>query len=154
MALLESQLVGLFNDHGSEIEMPPGREIPQESISNVQQSGGPFAFYPYSDLIREHLANGRVLAARNLFEFARDRIPFDSKLVKALAAPNIKKSDKRDVDRSAEFRWLSANGGQFRGQWVALVGERLVASAPSLDVLLSDLKASPPPGKPLIHHLD
>ena len=165
MALLEERL-GLFNDHEAfppvggeahhQIEsLPYGRVTPRSGVADLQQSDGlSVSYYPYVELIQDHLAHGRILAAQKLFEFARDLIPSDSKLAKALAPPKIKKSDRRDVDRSAEFHWLDMNSGRFRGQWVALVGDNLVASAESLDELLSTLRASPPPGKPLIHHLD
>ena len=104
--------------------------------------------------IRSLLLEGRIRDAHEALEAAGPDAPVDPKLREVLSPPKIKRSDKRDVDRSAEFRWLDANSAQFRGQWVALVGETLVASASSLHVLLSDLKANPPLGKPLIHHLD
>jgi hypothetical protein len=137
MAILEP-LVGLFNEH-------------QQSAG---LTAGGLKTFPYSDLIREHLSHGRILAARNLLEFARDFISPASDLVRALAPPRVRKSDRRDLDRSQEFRWLAANGATFQGQWVALVGQGLVASAPSLVELLAALRVSPPHAKPLIHHLD
>ena len=139
MGLPDLQLVGLFNDRQSE--------------SATGLSGGVRTF-PYADLIREHLTHGRILAAQNLLEFARDLIPADSMLVKVLAPPRIKKSEIRGVDRSAEFRWLDEHSLKHSGQWVALLGENLLASAPSLAELLSILKANPPSDRPLIHHLD
>lgn len=168
MALPEpATILGVLNDRrpdlresGSSLsfaELNPKREYPPRSDGRSQPSTGLSASvssFPYADLIRELLEEGRILAARSLLEFARDLIPSDSNLVKALAPPRIRKSDRRDVDRGAEFRWLQLNGPQYKGQWVALVGGHLVASATTLSELLSELKANPALGKPLIHHLD
>ena len=72
---------------------------------------------------------------------------------KVLSPPIIKKSDLRDVDRSPEFRWLNENSSRFWGQWVALVGENLVASSDSLKDLLAQIKLLHFERRPLIHHL-
>lgn len=130
---------------------PPGA---QGASRSADLAVGGLRAFPYADLIREHLAHGRILAAQDLLDFARSSIPSDSKLVKALAPPRIRQIDTRDVDRSPEYRWIQTNSAKFQGQWVALLGEQLVASAATLAELLSALRASPPPGKPLIHHLD
>lgn len=167
MALPEPMIVGVLNDRHPDLreswpfpslakltskqECPPRGDVRSQPSTGLV---GGISSFPYADLIRELLGEGRILAARSLFEFARDLIPQDSNLVKALAPPRIRRSDRRDVDRSAEFRWLHLNGPQHRGEWVALVGDRLVASATTLSELLSELKAHPPAGKPLIHHLD
>lgn len=134
--------------------LEPMRGMLNEHQPSAGLAAGGLKTFPYSDLIREHLLHGRILAARNLLEFARDFISPDSNLISALAPPRIRKSDRGDIDRSLEFRWLAANGATFQGQWVALVGQGLIASAPSLAELLAALRASPPSGKPLIHHLD
>lgn len=165
MALLEPMPVGLFNDHFQDPSSLPEtqRKIPSTWPTQPQASqgdqpsaglaSGGLRTFPYADLIREHLAEGRILAAHKLFDFARDLIS-DSKLVKVLSPPKIRKSDRLDVDRSSEFRWLRENSSKFQGQWVALVGNGLVASASSLAELLAQLKSNPPVSSPLIHHLD
>jgi len=104
--------------------------------------------------IRSLLVEGRILEAQNLFDTAGDLLPADSKLRQVLSPPRIRKSDRRDVDRSAEFHWLDVNSAKFKGQWVALIGESLVASAGTLAELLSQLDVTPLSGEPLIHHLD
>lgn len=168
MAFPEQTVLGAFNDRRPDFrEMRPsigmvrpnrGSDFPRdyslESHTPAGLLGDGLKSFPYADLIREHLAHGRILAAQNLLEFARDLIPPDSKLMNALAPPRVKRIDRRDVDRTREFRWLTSNGAKYRGQWVALVGESLVASAATLTRLLAELRANPPSTKPLIHHLD
>jgi Family of unknown function (DUF5678) len=168
VAFPEQTILGAFNDRRPdfrEARLPLGMARPSRNLDFPQDYnseshtpegllGDGLRSFPYADLIREHLARGRILAAQKLLEFARDMIPSDSKLIKALAPPRITRIDSRDVDRTREFRWLTSNGAKYRGQWVALVGDNLVASAATLAKLLSELRSSPPPSKPLIHHLD
>jgi hypothetical protein len=160
MALLEPTHLGAFSDDlpdlvEARLPIPAARQD-HNPVSHAPAGlvGGDLQSFPYTDLIRQHLAHGRILDAQKLLEFARDLIPADSKILKALAPPRISKINRRDVDRSDEFHWLRSSGAKHRGQWVALVGDSLFASAATLATLLSDLKANPPSSKPLIHHLD
>jgi len=104
-----------------------------------------------SSLIRE----GRIREAKDLLESAGDLVPAESKIREVLAPARVKKSDKRDVDRSPEFRWLKEHWDEHQGQWVALVGENLVASSDTFKGLLAQLEPLRPgfERRPLIHHL-
>jgi hypothetical protein len=110
--------------------------------------------FPYLRQLHSLLEQGRIREAHNLFEFAKDFVPQDSKIREALAPPRVTTSSKRDVDRSAEYRWLDLNSTRFRGKWVALLGEELVASADSLKELLAQIRTAQAEGKPLVHHVD
>lgn len=171
MSAFELSLVGLLNDdQGNERPEAVAADRPTftdpalaSATPAVRQSeyrsveglgGGGIKEFPYVDLIRDHLAHGRILEARKLFEFARGFIPMDSRLSTALAPPKIKKSSRRSVDRSAEYRWLDENSAKFRGKWVALAAGRLMASCDTLKGLLASLDASACGISPLIHHLD
>lgn len=146
--------LGALNEHP--LTLPDFRRR-QRIEGELSESGpaqsGSLSNYPYARAIRLLLEQGRVLEAQRLFEFAKDRVQ-DPKLHKALAPPRVKASSKRDIDRSAEFRWLDLNSPRFRGKWVALLGESLVVSANSLKELLAELKTLTLEGKPLVHHID
>jgi len=73
--------------------------------------------------------------------------------MKQATASRVKRSSKKDVDRSPEFRWLAAHGEEYRGQWVAISGDQLVAHSDSLKALLEDLKTRTFVRKPLLHKL-
>jgi hypothetical protein len=146
--------LGALNEHPLTLpDFDPRQRIEGEPTENKPLQSGSLSSYPYARAIRLLLEQGRILEAQRLFEFAKDRIQ-DPKIHKALAPPRIKTSSKRDVDRSAEFRWLDLNSARFRGKWVALLGERLVASADTLKELLAQIKAAPQESKPLVHHVD
>jgi hypothetical protein len=97
---------------------------------------------------------GRIRDAHEALAAAGPDAPVDPKLREVLSPPKIKRSDKRDVDRSAEFRWLKTHAAEYQGQWVALLGENLVASSEILKELLARLDELQLMGRPLIHHLD
>lgn len=105
------------------------------------------------DKIRSLVEEGQIYEAMKLLKTADALVPADSKIREILGPPRIKKSDERDVDRSAEFRWLKMHAANYQGKWVALVEESLVASSDSLRELLSKLDLLRFERQPLIHHL-
>ncbi len=103
--------------------------------------------------MRSLLAEGRILEAVRLLEEAGDLVPPDSKIRKVLSPPTIKLSDRRDVDRTPEFRWLDTHEVEYQGKWVALVEDELVASSDTLKELLVQIDQLQFARRPLIHHL-
>jgi uncharacterized protein DUF5678 len=103
--------------------------------------------------IRSLLAEGQIWEAQNLFNTSGDLLPADSKLREVLSPPRTKLRDYRDVDRTPEYHWLNTHWHEYQGQWVALVGEDLVASSDSLKELLAKLDQLRFEREPLVHHL-
>jgi len=103
--------------------------------------------------IRSLLAEGRISEAQKLFNTSGDLLPIDSKLREVLSPPRIRLSNIRDVDRTPEYHWLNTHWDEYQGQWVALVGDELVASSDSLKELLAKLNQLRFEREPLIHHL-
>lgn len=124
-----------------------------EHVPNVAQ-GAEVLPLPYLALLRSLIEQGRILDARNLLEVAGEAIPRDSKVRQVLASPRIRKNSVLGVDRSPEFRWLKTNADVYRGRWVALDGESLIASSDSLKELLAQLRAHPSQRRPLIHRIE
>jgi len=94
------------------------------------------------------------MEARDLFEAAGPSVPVDPKMREILAPARVSIGKARDADRSSEFAWLRTQSGPYRGQWVALIGADLVASAPTLRDLRDQLAVRSLPGVPLIHHIE
>ncbi|HEV7785651.1 MAG TPA: hypothetical protein VGQ28_09975 [Thermoanaerobaculia bacterium] len=103
--------------------------------------------------IRSLVEEGQIYEAMKLLETAGALVPANSEIREILGPPRIKKSDKRDVDRSPEFRWIKAHAASYQGKWVALVEETLVASSNSLKELLVQIDQLQFERRPLIHHL-
>lgn len=103
--------------------------------------------------IRALLAEGQIWEAQQLLKSVGDDVPVDPKLRDVLGPARVRKSDLKDFDRSAEFRWLKTNWEAYQGKWVALLGEDLLASSDTLQELRARLAELHPKRRPLIHHL-
>ena len=57
-------------------------------------------------------------------------------------------------DRTKEFDWLRRNSEAYRGQWVALLRDDLIAADPDFGVVLNEVRARTLDGKPLVHRID
>lgn len=112
--------------------------------------------FPYVSLIRVMLDRDQVASARTLLSVAIAERIGDTELRKiaaVLVAPTSVKKLFRDRDRSAEYGWLTLHSTEYRGRWVALVGDELVAAAGSLKELLLSLQTSGRKGDALIHRV-
>ena len=106
--------------------------------------------------VRNLLRKEQITAARRLLDLLPADVlddPATRRLQRALTAPVVRVSEHRDVERRDEYEWLRRHAGEYRGQWVALAGERLVASAPSLRELRARLPVEAADRQPLIHRL-
>jgi hypothetical protein len=138
----------------------------QAATGGVRSYCGPVArgeaqeepsFVAYITTIRSRLDLGDVLGAQRILEaipkeFVREHSV--QRLRAALAPPQVTISSQRDLDRSTEYEWLKHNRAQYVGQWVALVGNDVVATAASyreLRARVAELKLSHPP---LIQHIN
>ena len=107
--------------------------------------------------IRKLLEQERISEARNLLQEALVRDPHDEALLRlqsVLAPPRARTRDAVDVDRTNDLRWLTDNGAQHRGRWVAIHAGMLAAEAMTLDELLERVGTLDLPQAPLIHFID
>lgn len=80
--------------------------------------------------------------------------PLVARLRSVLALPVVTRVPKRDVDRTLEYEWLRTEGSKYRGRWVALDGNNLLATAASLRELRELLKSVALPRPALLHRLE
>ena len=106
--------------------------------------------------IRELMQNEQIASARKVLGLipveAFDE-PTMKRLRRALAPPVVRRSERRDVDRTQTYAWLRQHSHEFRGQWVAVDEDGLLAAAPTLKDLRRQLAALPSTQQPLIHKL-
>lgn len=80
----------------------------------------------------------------------------DCSTLSASAPPRVVDSPRRgykEPDRSREFAWLREHGHAYRGKWVAVLGDRLVATADTLRDLLQQVQQARLTEHPLVHLL-
>lgn len=116
----------------------------------------PASRFPYAVLIRQLVSDGNLAGARRLLAAARSAVDADKDLLdlqRVLEPPRVSVRAGRDRERDREYRWLSAYGRDYAGQWVALDGDRLLASGARLADVLATIEASGV-AHPLLMHLD
>lgn len=128
---------------------PPRRSAPS---AEAQQTERVSSIAVIRDLLRQEMISAarEVLAVlpQNLLED-----PALQALRRALAPPFVRTSSRLGVDRSREFAWLREHAREYRGQWVAINENGLVAAAPTLRELRERLRAYPLEQLPLLHRV-
>jgi hypothetical protein len=112
---------------------------------------------PFLMAVRRCIEAEQLSAAREMFEVASAQVltnPLVARLRSLVAPPVVRRVEKQDVDRSLEYEWLRTESHKYRGQWVALQGDQLVAMAPTLRELRETLRAQPLTHAPLIHRIE
>ena len=113
----------------------------------------------YRERIRELVEADKVEGARRLLAEALERGDHGEDLsswqrVLAKGKPIRVGSGDLDFDRTPEVTWIREKSAPYQGQWVALLGDRLLAHSESLDEVVSILKAHKPPRRPMLHYID
>lgn len=112
----------------------------------------------YVPRIRALVEEGRVREARELVKEALLNNPEEPELrhwsevlapAKAWTAPP---GTGMDFDRSAEIRWLEEHWQEYRGEWVALLHDELLAHG-TLDEVMVRLKVVDPEALALLHRI-
>ncbi len=109
----------------------------------------------YAGRIRALLESDRIVQARELVSEALQSNPGDPEILnlyEVLKPPRGKPRQIIDSDRSQEFEWMIRNREAYRGRWVAVEGDRLVADAASFAELQSRIQDLD--GVPLVHRID
>ena len=126
------------------------------STSAAPAAQEPFSAEEFVELVRTLLANGEAGAARRAAAEGVSRFPDHPWLKKTDRVINPKGvvSQQADApDRKREFAWLREHSGEYRGNWVALLGDRLLASGPELAAVLREIRSRGLESKALVHHL-
>lgn len=128
----------------------------QELFPNSQNSSlvnQPFVFLENAKRL---LNSQRIQDARDTLQRGAELHPKDKKiahLLHAISPGRVTQVKGTAPDRSREAAWIRRHGDKYRGQWVAVNGDDLVATATSLNTLLEKLKQRNGKGNsPLVHY--
>jgi len=111
----------------------------------------------FAQAVRFYLGSGqageeRRTAARGAAAFPDD--PWLRKANRVLNPSRIVSKPATAPDRTREFDWLRKHSAEYRGRWVALLGEELLSSGAQLEEVLSEVRSRNLDTKPLVHHIE
>ncbi len=109
----------------------------------------------YAAQVLALIEEGQLVQARAMVQEALEQHPQDPELLslrEVLSPPRGRPRSIIDADRSEEFEWITTNRDSYRGRWVAVDGNSLVAEAHSFAELQSRLRNLA--GTPLVHRID
>lgn len=114
--------------------------------------------FPCAAQIRVLVEKDKILAARKLLDLALRNSPTDPALEawrRVLSPPRVldRAARANNSERTEEFQWFERDAEGYRGRWVAVEHDRLVAEAATLQELMSMLRAIEPKPNPIIHHI-
>jgi hypothetical protein len=112
----------------------------------------------YTERIRELLEQDRVQGARNLLAEAIERGAQEADLpvLQRVLAPAkfLGLSDELDPDRTPEMNWLADHRKEYRGQWIALAEDRLIAHSEDIREVDSAVKSMTLNRRPLLLYVE
>ncbi|MBN1461663.1 MAG: hypothetical protein JXA57_19195 [Armatimonadetes bacterium] len=101
------------------------------------------------------VGEGRVREARESLRRALALFPESAHLrqwQELLAPPRVRRvKEARTPSRQREREWLKLHAHEYRGQWVALAGERLLAAGPTFGEVLAQARATGEAARALVH---
>lgn len=108
---------------------------------------------PYVSMIWALVEAQQLQKARALLQLVHDS-PESTKLKRLLSVPIAKPSQRKDFDRTPEYRWLAENAKNYVGKWVAVSGDSLIAAANTLKDLREKIKNTTLARSPLLHYVE
>jgi hypothetical protein len=135
--------------------------IRREPESNgAAPAGGPGDSHQAVDAavkeIRALVETGKLRQAREMTTSLLEIWPDDSRLqaaARVLAPPSFQshKSERRYLPRNLEHEWLREHAVDYTGQWIALLGDELLAAGKELGAVLETLRALENGKEALLH---
>lgn len=136
------------------LRVDAGDAVAETESSEREQKGAAARVlpFPYARLVRAHVEKEHIAGARDLLQLGLQQPNPDPALFRwrrVLAPARVRLSAEKGSDRSREIKWLHENAAKYRGLWVAVLGDQLLASASTIGELHAKLKEVPPPRPPL-----
>ena len=110
----------------------------------------------YVSQIRKLVQEERIGAARQLVEEALRECPDDPDLLKwkeVLAPAFVYGRRPVNFEGTPEHGWIVAHAAEYKGQWVAVLDEELLAHAPTQMELIAKLKKLASKRLPVVEHI-
>jgi hypothetical protein len=112
----------------------------------------------YTDRIGELIEQDRVQGARKLLAEALERGVHEEAfpILQRVLGPAkfLGFSDEVDPDRTPEMNWVAAHREEYRGQWVAVAEDHLVAHSEDIKEVYSVAKSAKLNRRPLLLYIE
>jgi hypothetical protein len=112
----------------------------------------------YTERIRDLIEQDCVGAARKLVAEAIEQGDQDEELLKWQSvlgpAKFLRFTDELEPDRTPEYEWLAMHRKDYRGQWVALAEDRLLAHSSDIGEVDSAVKTMTLSRRPLMLYIE
>ncbi len=112
----------------------------------------------YTERIRELIEQDCVQGARKLLAEALERgeQEKDFPILQSVLGPAkfLGFTDEREPDRTPEYQWLATHSKDYRGQWVALAEDRLLAHSPEIRDVDSAVRTMTLNRRPLMLYIE
>ena len=115
----------------------------QEMFLNSQKTNLGIQPFVFLENARRLLNSQRIQDARDTLQRGADLHPNDKKiahLLRAISPGRVTNVKGTAPNRSREVAWIRRHGDKYQGQWIAINGDNLLATAKSLNTLLEKLK--------------
>ena len=125
------------------VSAPPDRLSPIHTSTRQSLNPGAQPFM-LIERAKQFLSQQRIRDARRTLELGAIRYPGDGQiasLLRAISPGRVSATDRDATNRERETAWIRQHGHKYRGQWIALNGDRLIAFAGTLKDLLADIDA-------------
>jgi hypothetical protein len=126
------------------------------TTSAARATESPSSAEEYVELVRSLLAKGEAGAARRLAAEGAARFrdhPWLRKTDRVINPKGVVATEGGAPERTREFAWLREHSARYRGCWVALLGDRLLASGRELANVLREVRSQGLESKALVHHI-
>lgn len=114
-------------------------------VADINSSRSPADDNPPSmwfEHVKKLLEQHEILAARRALEIGLNfhpRNPQIASLLKAIAPGRVSPTGQTESGRALEIDWIKRHGRDYRGKWIALEKDRLIACGSTLSDLLASL---------------
>lgn len=142
----------------SEFVLTGNEEEKSEAPARLNLSPADFKNVVLLGEVKSLLSKGELVKARQSLERALIAgQKFSDPLLKLNDALALEKVVTRSVtspDRKSEATWIKTNRAAYKGKWVAVLGEQVVASGDTFKEVLAAIKQKGLSLMPVIHHVD
>ena len=132
-----------FVTNRTAVSAPPDRLSPILTSTRKSLNPGTQPFM-LIERAKQFLSQQRIRDARRTLELGSIRYPGDGQiasLLRAISPGRVSVTERATTNRERETAWIRQHGHKYRGQWIALNGDRLIAFAGTLKDLLADIDA-------------